>query len=96
MNIIPLVKKPYVNEVTLNRQNLNPARPLNWNCACEGGWDLFKEVLWVSVGQIALKLQAVKVEGLTKNSAPGPRRISRVQPGFNSHTIGSPSNFDSL
>ena len=31
MNIIPLVNKPYVNEVTLTKQNLykNPAMPLN-------------------------------------------------------------------
>ena len=28
-----------------------------------GGLDLSKEVLWVSVGQLAAKLQAVKVGG---------------------------------
>ena len=44
---------------------------------------------WVSVGQLTSKLQAVKVEGLTKNSAPGPSRTTRVLPGFNFQTIGS-------
>ena len=32
----------------------------------------------VSVGQLALKLQAVKVGGLTKDSAPGPCRTKKV------------------
>ena len=33
------------------------------------GLDLYKEVLWVSLGQMAAELPAVKVEGLKKNSA---------------------------
>ena len=31
--------------------------------------DLFTQVLWVSIGQIAAKLQGVKVGDLRKNSA---------------------------
>ena len=38
----------------------------------------------------------VKVGGLTKNSAPGPSRTTRVQPRFDSQMIGSSSDFDSL
>ena len=37
--------------------------------ANRGGSDLSKEVLWVSVGQRAAKLPAVKVRGMKKNSA---------------------------
>ena len=51
----------------------NPASPLNWTWVCKGGWYLSKEVLWVSVGQLAAKLQAVKVGGVTKNSAIRPK-----------------------
>ena len=51
------------------------------------GLDLSKELLWVSVDQLASKLQAVKVGGLTKNSAPGPSQTTRVQPMFDSRTI---------
>ena len=45
-----------LNRVWLGRQDL----------------DLSKEVLWISVCQRALKLPAVKVGGLTKNSAALP------------------------
>ena len=41
------------------------------DCVNKGGLDLFKEVLWVSVGQKAAVLQAVKVGG-KKNSADQP------------------------
>ena len=44
----------------------------------------------MSVGQLATKLQAVKVRGLTKNSAPGPSQTTQVQPGFDSWTIDHP------
>ena len=36
------------------------------------GQDLSKEVLWVSVGQRAAKLQALKVTGLKKSSTARP------------------------
>ena len=43
----------------------NPASPLNLNCVCNVGWDLYRMVLWVSVavGQLVAKIQAVKVGG---------------------------------
>ena len=39
------------------------ARLLDIDCVNKGGLDLFKEVLWVSVGQKAAVLKAVKVGG---------------------------------
>ena len=42
------------------------------------GLDLSKEALWVSVGQLAAKLQAVKVGGVKKIL---PRSMSRGGPG---------------
>ena len=54
---------------------------------------LFKEVLWVSVGQLAAKLQAVKVGCLKKILPPGPPQTTRVQPAFDYESF---SNFDSL
>ena len=62
----------------------------------KGGLDISKEVLWVTVGQLAAKLQAVKVGGWSYR--PG------IEPGL--HSCGSrlagwqnffqTSNFDSL
>ena len=72
------------------------ARVLDRNCVNKGGLDLSKEVLWVSVGQRAADLQAVKVGGLKKILPRGPSRTTQVQSGFDSWTIGSSSNFDSL
>ena len=42
------------------------ARLLNIDCVNKRGLDLSKEVLWVSVGQRAAVLQAVKVGGQKK------------------------------
>ena len=42
------------------------------NYVNRGGLDLSKEVLWVSEGQRAAKLQVVKVRGWKKNSATRP------------------------
>ena len=42
------------------------ARVLNRNCVNKRGLDLSKNVLWVSVGQRAADLQAVKVGGPKK------------------------------
>ena len=47
------------------------ARVLNRDCVNKRGLDLSKNVLWVSVGQGAADLQAVKVGG-QKNSAAWP------------------------
>ena len=44
------------------------SRVLNRDCVNKGGLDLSKNVLWVSVGQGAADLGAVKVGGLKKNS----------------------------
>ena len=48
------------------------ARLLNIDCVNKGGLDLSKEVLWVSVGQRAADLQAVKVGDHQNNSADWP------------------------
>ena len=50
----------------------SPARLLNRDYFNKGGLDLSKQVLWVSVVQLASKLQAVNVGGLKKNSADRP------------------------
>ena len=42
------------------------ARVLNRDCVNKGGLDLSKNVLWVSVGQGAADLRAVKVRGQKK------------------------------
>ena len=47
----------------------------------KGGLDLSKEVLWVSVGQRAPELQAVKVGGQQKILPTGPVRAKRVRTG---------------
>ena len=48
------------------KYNKSAARVLNRNCVNKGGLDLSKNVLWVSVGQRAPELQAVKVGGQQK------------------------------
>ena len=50
----------------------SPARLLNIDCFNKGGLDLSEEVLWVSVGQMAAELPAIKVGGLKNNSANWP------------------------
>ena len=57
------------------------ARLLNIDCVNKGSLDLSKEVLWVSVGQRAAVLQAVKVGGQKKILPISPVRAKRVQPG---------------
>ena len=54
------------------------ARVLNRNCVNKGGLDLSKNVLWVSVGQGAADLRAVKNSGLKRNLPIGPVRAKRV------------------
>ena len=44
------------------------ARLLDIDCVNKGGLDLSKEVLWVSVGQRAAVLRAVKVGGQKKSA----------------------------
>ena len=57
------------------------ARLLDRNCVNKGGLDLSKEVLWVSVGQRAAELRAVKVGGQQKILPIGPARAKRVRTG---------------
>ena len=53
------------------------AKVLNRDCVNKGGLDLSKDVMWVSVGQRAPELQAVKVRGQQKILP-----ISQVQTRF--------------
>ena len=47
--------------------------------------DISKKVLWFSVDLRAAKLQAIKVEGLKKNSAAQPvSNCTSAAPGFES------------
>ena len=46
------------------------ARVLNRDCVNKGGLDLSKNLLWVSVGQGAADLRAVKVGGKKKFCQP--------------------------
>ena len=71
------------------------ARLLDKDCVNKGGLDLSKEVLWVSVGQRAAVLRAVKVGGQKKFC-----RSPRFEPGLpaqgNQQNFFLTSNFDSL
>ena len=57
------------------------ARVLNRNCVNKGGLDLSKNVLWVSVGQRAADLRAVKVGGQQKILPSGPVRTRFARAG---------------
>ena len=57
------------------------ARVFNRDCVNIGGLDLFKEALWVSVGQRAAELLAIKVGGQKKILPNGPERVIRVRTG---------------
>ena len=57
------------------------ARVLNRDCVNKGGLDLSKSVLWVSAGQGAADLRAVKVGG-QKKILPIPRFESFQPDGF--------------
>ena len=55
------------------------SRLLDIDCVNKRGLDLSKEVLWVSVGQRAAVLQAVKVGGQKKILPISPARAIRVR-----------------
>ena len=59
----------------------SPATLLERVCVNKGGLDLSKEILWVSVGQRAAVLQAVKVGGQKKILPISPARAIRVRTG---------------
>ena len=71
-------------------------RVLNRNCVNIRGLDLSKNVLWVSVGQGAADLRAVKVGGQKKILPRGrsQTRVARTWP--NGRNFFLTSNFDSL
>ena len=72
------------------------ARVLNRHCVNKRGLDLSKNVLWVSVGQGAADLRAVKVGG-QKKILPRSRSRTRVaRAGPNGQIFFQTSNFDSL
>ena len=60
-----------------------------------GGLDLSKEVLWVSVGQRAAELPAIKVGGWKKNSADMPGTGRSGSNPADSRIFFLTSNFDS-
>ena len=69
-------------------------RVLNRNFVNKGGLDLSKNVLWVSVGQEAADLRAVKVGG-QKNSADWPVAGEAGSNRADRQNFFSTSNFDS-
>ena len=71
------------------------ARVLNRNCVNKGGLDLSKNVLWVSVGQGAADLRAVKVGGQKKNLPTGLVRTRFDRARANWQNSFLTSNFDS-
>ena len=70
------------------------ARLLNRNWVNKGGLDLSKEVLWVSVGQRAADLRAVKVGGQQKILPSGPVRTRFARTRADWQKILLTSNFD--
>ena len=56
-------------------------RVLHRSCVNKGGLDLSKDVLWVSVGQRAAELRAVKVGGQKKVLPIGQVRIRFARNG---------------
>ena len=72
------------------------ARLLNIDCVNKRGLDLSKEVLWVSVGQRAAELRAVKVGVQKKFCQLVQRGRSGFKPGQLENFFFLTSNFDSL
>ena len=69
---------------------------LNRNCVNKGDLDLSKDVLWVSVGQRAAELLAVKVGGVKKKSAARPASNPSNPRRAEWPNFFQTSNFDSL
>ena len=81
MNVMPLLDKPHVNEVTLKEQNLflKSCQSYELKLSFSRDLDLFKEVLWISVRQRAAELPAIKVGGRKKILPICQARASRVR-----------------
>ena len=60
MNMVPLVDKPYINEVNVKVQNLSlkSEQPYESEVCFRRVLIILKELLWVSVGQRVTKLLA--------------------------------------
>ena len=71
------------------------ARVLNRDCVNKGGLDLSKNVLWVSVGQGAADLQAVKVGSQKKVLRRGRSRTRVARTGPNGRIFFHTPIFDS-
>ena len=71
------------------------ARVFNRNCVNKGGLDLSKNVLWVSVGQGAADLRAVKVGGQKKILPIGQVRTHFARNGPSGRIFLMTSSFDS-
>ena len=71
------------------------ARVSNRDCVNKGGLDISKNILWVSVGQGAADLQAVKVGGQKKNLRTGPVRTRFDRARADRQNSFLTSNFDS-
>ena len=71
----------------------SPARLLNRHYFNKRGLDLSKEVLWVSVGQRAADLRAVKVGDWKKNLPSAPVRTRFARAGPLGRIFFSTSNF---
>ena len=69
------------------------ARVLNRDYVNKGGLDLSKNVLWVSVGQGAADLRAVKVGGQKKILPRGRSRTRVARAGLNGRNFFQTSNF---
>ena len=76
--ISPIEMRSFWTEMKYSK---SATRLLNRNCVNKGGLDLSKEVLWVSVGQRAAELWAVKVGGQKKILPICPARAIRVRTG---------------
>ena len=66
----------------VTKQLKSAARLLQRNCVNRRGSDLSKEVLWVSVGQRAAEVWAVKVKGQIKIMSLGPVRTWIARAGL--------------
>ena len=70
------------------------ARLLNRDYVNKRGLDLSKEVLWVSVGQRAAEIPAIKVGGLKKNSTAWPDAGESASNRAEQQNLFLISNFD--
>ena len=73
----------------------SPARFLNRDYVNKRGLDLSKKVLWVSVGQRAADLRAIKVGGQKKVLPIGPRAVKAGSNWAGQQNFFLISNFDS-